>query len=149
VSCFFCEQAGGELLWHDDKCRVILADEAGYPGFCRVVWQTHVAEMTDLTRSDRLHMMRVVFGVEQALRVSVRPDKINLASLGNMAPHLHWHIVARFKDDWHYPGTTWATKQRDSAVRRFPGLARQLEQALIATLATKTPAPPHETPCGY
>ena len=55
--CPLCQDVGGELIWQNDFARVILADEALYPGFCRVVLQQHVAEMTDLIPADRQQLM--------------------------------------------------------------------------------------------
>jgi hypothetical protein len=86
MGCELCEAEGGERVWGDARCRVVLVGEPGYPGFCRVIWKRHVAEMTDLADADRVHLMRVVFGVERALRELLRPDKVNLASLGNVTP---------------------------------------------------------------
>ena len=51
--CPLCADAGGELVWRDDRLRVILADEALYPGFTRVVWNAHVAELSDFVRDFR------------------------------------------------------------------------------------------------
>ncbi len=113
MSCELCQSAGGILLWQDSHCRVIHADEPGYPGFCRVIWNAHVKEMSDLSAADRAHCMTVVLGVEQALRQLLRPDKINLASLGNMVAHLHWHVIPRFADDPHFPQPIWGTRQRE------------------------------------
>jgi diadenosine tetraphosphate (Ap4A) HIT family hydrolase len=59
--------------------------------------------MTDLAESDRAHLMQIVFRVEQILREIMHPEKINLASLGNQVPHVHWHIIPRFTDDAHFP----------------------------------------------
>jgi diadenosine tetraphosphate (Ap4A) HIT family hydrolase len=53
--------------------------------------------------------------VEQVLREVMQPDKINLASLGNMTPHLHWHVIPRFKSDKHFPQPIWGTPQRAAA----------------------------------
>src|SRR5688572_12241211 len=102
MKCELCESAGGTLVWHDEQCRVVRIDEPGYPGFCRVIWGAHVAEMTDLSGGERNHFMRVVFALEEALRAQLRPVKINLASLGNVTPHLHWHVIPRFGDDPHF-----------------------------------------------
>jgi diadenosine tetraphosphate (Ap4A) HIT family hydrolase len=99
------------LLWQDDQCRVVLVDEPDYPGFLRVVLNPHVSEMTDLPATDRLALMQVVFAAEAALREVLSPDKINLASLGNVVPHLHWHVIPRFKDDPHFPNPVWGLKQ--------------------------------------
>ena len=116
--CDLCEQTGGELLWQNARCRIVLVDDADYPGFCRVIWQNHVREMTDLSSEDRAHFMSVVFIVEEALREIMNPDKMNLASLGNMTPHLHWHVIPRFSDDKHFPNPIWAKVTRSDAVRR-------------------------------
>jgi diadenosine tetraphosphate (Ap4A) HIT family hydrolase len=112
VACELCSSAGGEVLFAHPLLRVVLVDDALYPGFCRVVWQAHVAEMTDLTSAQRSLCMQVVCKVEQALREALQPHKINLASLGNMTPHLHWHVIARFADDAHFPTPVWGPALR-------------------------------------
>ena len=110
--CELCEGDGGELLWRDPQCRVVRVNESGYPGFCRVVWNAHVREMTDLDAVERARLMHVVFAVESALRQLLHPDKINLASLGNATPHLHWHVIPRFRDDPHFPNPIWGVELR-------------------------------------
>ena len=69
-TCTFCSSAGGEIVWQDGLCRVVRVggtEGEAFPGFCRVVWRDHVAEMTDLDPNDRRHAMNVVFAVETAL----------------------------------------------------------------------------------
>jgi diadenosine tetraphosphate (Ap4A) HIT family hydrolase len=112
MRCELCVETGGELLWQGQQCRVVHVAEAAYPGFCRVIWQTHVKEMTDLTEEDRFNFMRVVFAVESVLREQLAPEKMNLASLGNVVPHLHWHVIPRYGDDPHFPQPIWAAAQR-------------------------------------
>jgi len=132
MKCELCESDGGELLWRDARCRVVLVDEAGYPGFCRTIWNAHVTEMTDLTEGERSHLMRVVFEVEAGLRELLRPDKINLASLGNFVPHLHWHVIPRFRSDPHFPNPIWGVRLRPPAAPRAD-LAK-IRKALAARL---------------
>lgn len=55
--------------------------------------------MTDLSYGERDHIMTLVFAVEEAIRHVMHPDKVNIATLGNMVPHIHWHVIPRFKDD--------------------------------------------------
>ena len=117
ASCVLCDSAGGETLWRDELCRVVLVDDRDYPGFCRVILNRHVSEMTDLDAATRQQLMRVVFAAEQALRALMQPAKINLASLGNQVAHLHWHVIARFADDRHYPGSVWSEAQRAGVPR--------------------------------
>jgi len=111
VGCPLCDETGGELVWQDAQLRVILAAEHEYPGFCRVIWQAHQAELSDLDAAERAHLMHVVVRVERVLREIMAPAKINLASLGNQVPHLHWHVIPRFADDAHFPSPVWAPKR--------------------------------------
>ena len=113
-SCPLCHPENETVLWQDDRCRVILVDDPDYPGFCRVIWGGHVREMTDLTEPERAHLMAVVFATEEILREMLQPAKINLASLGNQVPHLHWHVIPRFTDDAHFPDPVWAVRKRDT-----------------------------------
>lgn len=112
VTCELCGQPGGEIIFQHDKYRVVLVDDASYPGFCRVIWNAHVKEMTDLEVADRSLMMQTVCKVESVLREVMQPEKINLASLGNVVPHLHWHVIPRYTDDAHFPAPVWAQAQR-------------------------------------
>ncbi len=131
MSCDLCETVGGELLWQDQRCRVVLVGDPDYAGFSRVIWQNHVREMTDLSREDRTHFMSIVFAVEETLRQIMQPDKINLASLGNLTPHLHWHVIARFVGDKHFPGPIWGQAMRESSFRTATnGLSERLRVAL-------------------
>lgn len=115
--CALCDNQGGELLWQDDFCRVVLVDDRYYPGFCRVILKRHIKEMTDLDDSERSHLMGVVFSVETVVREVINPEKINLASLGNVVPHLHWHVIPRFPDDRHFPNPIWGEARHDGATR--------------------------------
>jgi diadenosine tetraphosphate (Ap4A) HIT family hydrolase len=112
-----CGAAGGQPLWQDDLCRVVLVEDRDYPGFCRVILNRHVSEMTDLDAATGQRLMRVVFAVEQALRQLMQPAKINLASFGNVVAHLHWHIIARFADDKHFPESIWGEARRAGVPR--------------------------------
>ncbi len=116
-TCPLCSVEGQDVLWRDDFCRVILVDDADYPGFCRVILNAHVKEVTDLTEAERGRLMRVVWAVEAAVRDELAPDKINLASLGNVVPHLHWHVIPRFTDDRHFPDPVWAAPRRPAQTR--------------------------------
>lgn len=113
--CELCISLGGHLLWRDDYCRVVLVggkEGRAFPGYCRVVWHAHVREFTDLSEPEQARLMRVVAAVEAVLRARLSPDKINLASLGNLVPHLHWHVIPRWRDDSHFPAPIWGESQR-------------------------------------
>jgi diadenosine tetraphosphate (Ap4A) HIT family hydrolase len=117
ADCPLCRPAGEILLWQDGHCRAIATPQPGHPAFCRVVWNAHVSEMSDLQAAQRTRLMAVVWAVEEALRALLRPAKINLASLGNQVPHLHWHVIPRFTDDAHFPDAVWAPRRRAGVER--------------------------------
>jgi diadenosine tetraphosphate (Ap4A) HIT family hydrolase len=135
MGCDLCAHDPRTPLWQDAVCRVALVvEERGYPGFCRVIWNAHVREMTDLGERERAHLMRVVFAAESALRELLNPHKINLASLGNMTPHVHWHVIPRFENDPHFPQSVWGPQQRGTQPEVPPGLAGRLAAALASRL---------------
>ena len=108
ANCELCHPSAGDVVFASPQWRLVLVDDANYPGFCRVVWTDHVREMTDLSETERHTLMATVWQVEQAIRDIMQPHKINLASFGNMVPHLHWHIIPRYTDDAHFPNPVWA-----------------------------------------
>ena len=112
AGCPLCETDGGLLIVRLQTCRVIRAHEPGFPAFYRVVLNAHVSEWSDLPEADQLVLMRVVNVVERVLREVLHPSKINLAALGNVVPHLHWHVIARFDWDSHFPAPIWGQAQR-------------------------------------
>jgi diadenosine tetraphosphate (Ap4A) HIT family hydrolase len=126
------------VLWQNDLCRVVRVDEPEYPGFVRVILGRHAREMGDLSREEREALMDVVFAVEAAVRETMQPDKMNLASLGNMTPHVHWHIVPRFRDDRHFPNPIWAAPQRErgGGHAEREGRAAGLAAAIAARMRT-------------
>jgi diadenosine tetraphosphate (Ap4A) HIT family hydrolase len=137
VTCPLCETPGGTVLWQDDFCRVVQVDEPDYPGFLRVILNRHVREMTDLVPEERSRLMMMVCKAEQAVRDVMRPDKINLASLGNVVPHLHWHVIPRFADDPHFPNPVWGAKLRDTPHTAPADLGERLAVALHSLLGTR------------
>ena len=111
--CELCREAGGTLVFQSPHWRVIRPDEPDFPAFYRVVWREHVAEWTDLSLAQQGEVMGAVGAVERVLRTRLAPAKINLASLGNMTPHVHWHVIARFAWDSRFPTPVWSPPLRE------------------------------------
>jgi diadenosine tetraphosphate (Ap4A) HIT family hydrolase len=141
TECPFCGSSGGQVLFEDGLCRVVLvggSEGADFPGFCRVVWRRHVREMSDLSAGEQRHLMDVVLATERAVRAVQQPDKINIASLGNVTPHLHWHVIPRWVDDSHFPAPVWAAPRRHGATRP-PVQAAALKHAVENALQKELP----------
>ena len=126
-ACPLCEQPGGHLVWRGEHLRVVrVQDMPGHPAFYRVIWGAHVAELSDLSRDELHHCIDTVADVERVLRERLRPAKVNVATLGNMVPHLHWHVIARFDWDTHFPQPVWAPPVRAADAGRLGALRAQL-----------------------
>ena len=139
AGCPLCDAPGGRIVFEGAKLRVIHAQEEGFPAFYRVVWQDHAAEFSDLDAADRVLCMEAVVRVEQCLRDALAPTKLNIAALGNMVAHLHWHVIARFDWDSHFPGSVWAAVQRTAPAERLAAVQARLPQAeadMVRRLAT-------------
>ena len=139
-SCDLCTTDGGTVVLRNALLRVVLVDDGDYPGFCRVIVNAHVREVTDLEPGQIARVMGAVFAVEDALRAVLVPLKINLASFGNMTPHVHWHVIPRFADDAHFPQPVWGARQRESHAdaiaqrrARLPELMREIALRLPQT----------------
>jgi diadenosine tetraphosphate (Ap4A) HIT family hydrolase len=132
MSCVLCKPTTEQILFENQQLRIILVDDPDYPGFCRIIWKQHIKEMSDLSAEDRQLMFDWLLRTEQALRQVMNPDKINLASLGNVVPHLHWHVIPRFIDDAHFPSPIWAVAQRKAPRAAAADLGQRLSAALLS-----------------
>jgi len=137
-ACPLCEADGGLLVFRNEALRIIQAGEAGFPAFYRVIWNRHVAEFSDLCAAERETCMNAVVTIEQVLRSELRPAKINLAALGNVVPHLHWHVIARFEWDSYFPAPVWSAPQRpadDAQLAAVASRCGEINRRIAETMA--------------
>lgn len=92
---------------------VILNRDQYFPGYTLLFTKTHATELFHLDRSVRTALMEEVSAVAQALYTTFTPDKINYELLGNMVPHIHWHIVPRYASERLWPRPIWAEQHED------------------------------------
>ena len=129
VDCPLCIEDGGICLVRTKQYRIVAPCEPEFLGLIRVIWNEHVVEMTDLEILPRNDFMRAVYFVEESVRQMMNPDKINLASLGNVVPHLHWHIIPRWLDDSYFPLPIWGQRQREISAEKVS--QRQSDEQLL------------------
>lgn len=103
--------------WHDEPdlriaelahCQVMLNRDQFFPGYCFVFTKRHVTELFHLDKAERDTVMAEVSSVAAALYRVFAPAKINYELLGNMVPHMHWHVVPRFTSDPLWPRPIWS-----------------------------------------
>lgn len=131
MDCVLCHPQKENVVWKNKELRVIQVDDPLFPGYFRVIWNKHIAEMSDLTDDERQLLEKVLLTVEKVVREQMQPDKINWAQFGNMVPHLHWHIIARYQDDSHFPESIWGLKQREVAEEKVQQLKTKANNAAV------------------
>ncbi len=126
--CELCEHDGGSVLFRSATLRIVRVLDGRYPAYLRVIVGEHVREMTDLPAATQRDVLRAVLASERLLRRFTEDAKINIASIGNRTPHVHWHIVARHAEDAHFPEAIWG-----QALRNGKAMALPFEDAALAT----------------
>ena len=116
INCPLCLEPGGILVAQTAAWRIVRVLDANFPAFYRLIWQAHVAEFSQLSPAERSDCIEAVNAIERVLIESLQPTKVNLASLGNVVPHLHWHVIARFDWDSHFPNPVWGAALRCKAI---------------------------------
>lgn len=139
--CAHCEAKGEDRLWQGPTFRVVLVHETGFEGWSRVIWKEHVSELTDLSEGDRREVLEAVMALEEALRAELSPVKINIASLGTAAPHLHFHVIPRFEGDPTFPDPVWLPPSRASARSLPDGFHGRMQRRLAERLGPATTSP--------
>lgn len=151
AGCPLCQPENEAVVYADALLRVIRVEDAAYPAYWRVVAQAHLAEWTDLEPEQRRQFMAAVEAVELTMRRVLQPAKVNLASLGNQVPHLHWHVVGRHAWDASFPGAIWAPPLREApeaAVQAVRARLSACDEAIRQALADQ-PAAPAQAPSDF
>jgi diadenosine tetraphosphate (Ap4A) HIT family hydrolase len=83
----------------------------------KIFTQVAHKEFSNASQEEKEEIWRVLDIIEKEMLTFFKPKKINIASFGNYMPHLHWHIMARFKEDSFFPEPMWGQKQREGSYR--------------------------------
>ena len=138
TACPLCERVDGVPVWADAHWQLVRTEDTpAHPAFWRLVLRRHAAELSELSPEELHGGLALLVRVERVVRLHLQPAKVNVASLGNVVPHVHWHLVARFHHDAHFPAPIWSTASREpdasflQALReRLPTLDRDIATAL-------------------
>ena len=108
-----------------------------YRGYGILVFDPrHATRLSELTREEREALWNDVCRSQSAIERVTKPDHMNIATLGNQVPHLHWHIIPRYMNDCRWGGPIWTTNQEEMKVVRLPDEEhRNLVDAIHAELA--------------
>ena len=111
MNCPLCNTQNEDIIYENTLFRIVLVDEI--PGYIRVITQKHIKEFSELSDDEAVEIMQAIKKTEKAMIEFLKPDKINIAALGNMVPHLHIHMIPRYENDPWWPGANFCEKQRE------------------------------------
>jgi diadenosine tetraphosphate (Ap4A) HIT family hydrolase len=112
----------GEL----DLCYLYLNDNAHYPWVILIPKRSNISEIISLSTQEQHLLIDEISLVSKAMQELFRPDKLNIATLGNIVPQLHIHIIARYKNDLAWPQPVFGKEslpynsdKRDEIIKRL------------------------------
>lgn len=97
---------------------LILNRDQFFPGYCLLFAREHAVELFQLDQQVRQGMLEEVSRTAAVLSILFKADKINYELLGNMVPHIHWHLVPRHRTDPLWPRPIWAEAHMDRLLER-------------------------------
>jgi diadenosine tetraphosphate (Ap4A) HIT family hydrolase len=92
--------------------RVLLMNDARFPWLILVPRRADLHELIELPREDQHLLLDEINRCAHALRALEKPDKLNVAALGNVVAQLHVHVIARFANDAAWPRPVWGCGER-------------------------------------
>ncbi len=92
---------------HWSLCEVRLMDDENHPWLILVPRIDGAVELIDLDAAQQAELTREIARASRALQVAFKPQKLNVASLGNLVAQLHVHVIARFEHDIAWPRPVW------------------------------------------
>jgi diadenosine tetraphosphate (Ap4A) HIT family hydrolase len=113
-----------------------LSKNQTYRGHCMLILDLrHATRPDELSAEEWLQFCADLYAAETAITRTLDPDHINTAALGNLIPHLHWHIIPRYRNDPRWGAPIWLTQGRDMPDTRLEtnehlGLLQSLRRAL-------------------
>jgi diadenosine tetraphosphate (Ap4A) HIT family hydrolase len=100
--------------------QLLMMNDSQYPWFILVPRRPEITEIYQLTEEDRQMLLAESCALAETLQAIYQPDKLNIATIGNLVPQLHVHHVARYQADKSWPAPVWG---------KLPALAYTQQQA--------------------
>lgn len=115
------------IIFEDDMIRIKI--EPHEIPWLKIFSKQQEKEFSECPQATRQHIWVLLDLIEREMIEFYQPEKINIASFANYLPQVHWHIMARFKEDSYFPETVWGTKQRESKLD-LPDISLFIEKLL-------------------
>lgn len=104
----------------------LLGEHQYYAGYCLLLLKDHHREMTDLSPEIAQEFFQEMMLVHRTIQNVLTPKKMNMCSLGNVVPHVHWHFFPRYENDPHFHNPPWLQMQHFDSSKVEPNSVREL-----------------------
>jgi diadenosine tetraphosphate (Ap4A) HIT family hydrolase len=113
-----------------ELCSLRLMNDRRFPWLLLIPRRVRCVEILDLGRADQTRLWNEILLVSGLLKNLVKPDKLNVAALGNQVAQLHVHLIARYRDDAAWPMPVWGSGPGEPRGGEAEKLIRQFRQSL-------------------
>lgn len=110
--CTICERlekwrSGPFLIQEFEHSLFVVGDHQYFPGYCLLVMKAHIRELHELAPDVQAALLAELMTATNAVVRAFQPWKMNHASLGNVDPHVHWHLIPRYDDAPDHRAHPW------------------------------------------
>ena len=91
-------------------CRVLRMNDRAYPWLILVPRRSGKRDLIDLSTADQAQLLAEIAQASRAIKKALKPEKLNVAALGNVVAQLHIHVIGRFTDDTAWPRPIWGVQ---------------------------------------
>ncbi len=137
MNCSLCERVvltkDGKypyLIYEFPHSYLMLGEHQFFRGYCVLVSKGHYKEMTDMPPVMQTGLFQEMMKVSVVLQEHFRPAKMNMCSLGNVVPHVHWHFFPRYSEDPHFKDPPWLRMHLFDTAKISTEEARELIETL-------------------
>jgi diadenosine tetraphosphate (Ap4A) HIT family hydrolase len=142
MSCSLCERVKATqdrsypYLIHEFKHSYLyLGEHQYYQGYCVLVAKGHYKEMTDIPDQDGRALFDEMMVTHRTLEKAFNPSKMNMCSLGNVVPHVHWHFFPRYSNDPQFNNPPWLQMQHFESAKVTPQQRDEIIQIIQKVLS--------------
>lgn len=141
--CALIERAAartGDFIAELPRSWLILGNAQFYRGYCVLLAKRHASEIHLMPRGEAHELLDEMLAVGKALTAAVHPLKLNYECLGNLEPHVHWHVFPRFADDPMHLAPIWVRPEPERTIALSTDDRNALINSIRGELARLLPA---------
>jgi len=133
--CWICQslEKNRHLVFYETETSTAkLNPDQYFLGYSFVVFKKHEVELYDISDQERREFLEDMSNVARALALAFKPDKMNYELLGNGQPHMHWHLVPRYRSDplWGRPIWIGGTRRKRLGQEAYADLVNRVRKHL-------------------